>query len=131
MDLASDTDYIPEEDEFIDEGEEILEEEDESTEGPTEGTEKRRGRGKDLDWKEVAIFDTVADYKASAIFKDIKENFSVRKKSEIYGWKREVYYCKFLRKRKFKPCYKKELCLFNLVICLLSPGFNLLKLRMK
>ena len=47
------------------------------------------------------------DYKNSEVFQEIKQDFRRRKTGEVYGISREVFYCKFLRKLKFKPCYRK------------------------
>ena len=92
--------------EFIDDGEQMLDNEVDETNSNV-GPEKRRGRGKDLEWRELAKFDTVDDYKNSEVFQEIKQDFSRRKTGEVYGASREVFYCKFLRKLKFKPCYRK------------------------
>ena len=57
--------------EFIDDGEQMLDNEVDETNSNV-GPEKRRGRGKDLEWRELAKFDTVDDYKNSEVFQEIK-----------------------------------------------------------
>ena len=85
-------------DEFIDDGAVSNDRE------QVEGQQPKRRRGPDLEWIEVKTFSSVAEFKNSNIFKDITENYSRRKFGNTYNYKREIFYCKFLRKRKFKPC---------------------------
>ena len=99
--------------EFIDDGAEVSDDEfiDDGAvskdRDQLEGQQPKRWRGPDLEWIEVKTFSTVNEFKNSNIHKDITENYSRRKFGNIYNYKREIFYCKFLRKRKFKTCYKK------------------------
>ena len=76
--------------EFIDDGEQMLDNEVDETDSNV-GPEKRRGRGKDLEWRELAKFDTVDDYKNFEVFQEIKQDFSRRKTGDVYGASREVF----------------------------------------
>ena len=93
-------------DEFIDDGADSI-----RTIAPNDdqigGRQPKKGRGPDLEWIEVQTFSTTNEFKNSEIKKDIDANYSRRKFGNTISCKREVYYCKFLRKRKFKPCYRK------------------------
>ena len=67
----------------------------------------KKGRGPDLEWIEVQTFSTTNEFKNSDIKKDIDANYSRRKFGNTISCQRVVYCCKFLRNRKFIPCYRR------------------------
>jgi hypothetical protein len=94
-DKDSDSDYI-------DIAEEPLADEDVTEE---EGTRRTgRGRGKDIDWIEIARFANNAEYKESEYYKDIEKNFTMRKARETFYADTEHFTCKFARKRNYLKC---------------------------
>ena len=69
-----------------------------------EATRTCRGRGKDIDWIEIASFAKNAEYKESEYFKDIDKNFTMRKARETFYADTEHFTCKFARKRNYLKC---------------------------
>ena len=67
----------------------------------------RRYRGKDLDWQLRTSFENIEDYRNSNIFKDLKENFTLRKRRELNHGDVENFICRFSRKVGFAKCSRE------------------------
>ena len=67
----------------------------------------RRYRGKDLDWRLRTSFENIEDYRNSNIFKDLKENFTLRKRRELNHGDVENFICRFSRKVGFAKCSRE------------------------
>ena len=63
-----------------------------------------KGRGKDIEWLEVARYTGKVTYENSAFYLDIKKNFTMRKSRETDFSDNEHFTCKYSRKRGFKVC---------------------------
>ena len=63
-----------------------------------------KGRGKDIEWIEIARFKDKAEYENSHYFLDIKKYFTMRKGRENWYSDNEHYTCKFARKRSHVKC---------------------------
>ena len=102
------------EDDLIDDGaeESFVPEEDEEVE-EVESNSNKKGRGVDLEWQFFLQYDTLEMYNSSAIPKELKEKYSLRKTSETLGSTKEVYYCKFARKKKYVECKSKYRATFS------------------
>ena len=62
------------------------------------------GRGKDIEWVEIARFKDKAAFETSHYFLDIKKYFTLRQGRESWYSDSEHYTCKFARKRSFVKC---------------------------
>jgi hypothetical protein len=60
------------------------------------------GRGKDIEWVEIARFKDKAAFETSHYFLDIKKYFTLRQGRESWYSDSEHYTCKFARKRSFE-----------------------------
>ena len=63
-----------------------------------------KGRGKDIEWLEVARYIEKATYENSAFYLDIVKNFTMRKSRETELSDSEHFTCKYARKRGFLVC---------------------------
>ena len=63
-----------------------------------------KGRGKDIEWLEVARYTDKSTYENSAFFLDIKKNFTMRRSRETDFSDNEHFTCKYSRKRGFRVC---------------------------
>ena len=64
-------------------------------------------RGKDLNWKEVEVFDTAQDFFASTRFKKLKLDFTASRKRQFEYAQVSEYRCKYARKVGYTPCQRK------------------------
>ena len=62
------------------------------------------GRGKDIEWVEMARFKDKAAFETSHYFLDIRKYFTLRQGRESWYSDSEHYTCKFARKRSFVKC---------------------------
>ena len=87
---------------YVDIAEKVVEEE------PVDDTEQTaktgHGRGRDIDWVEIARYSDSVKYEESEYFKDIKINFTLRKARETFYADTEHFTCKFARKRGYMKC---------------------------
>jgi len=63
-----------------------------------------KGRGKDIQWIEIARYASKSSYEDSGYFHDIKKYFTMRKGRESEFSDTEHFTCKFSRKRGFLVC---------------------------
>ena len=90
-------------DDYID----VFEEEGESEEVVRAAKTNKNGkkvRGEDLNWVEIQRFDNAKQFKKSDIAKQLKKEFSARKKREFVYADVEIYHCKHSRKVNYIPC---------------------------
>ena len=64
-------------------------------------------RGRDVNWKEVEVFDTAKDFFDSNRFKQLKSEFTVSRKRQFDYAQVSEYRCKFARKVGYNPCPRK------------------------
>ena len=58
-------------------------------------SEKKKGRGKDLDWEFFMEFENLERYKESVIKKELEDSYSLRKTCYTFGSTKEIWACKF------------------------------------
>ena len=64
-------------------------------------------RGKDVNWKEVEVFDTAQDFFASNRYKKLKLEFTASRKRQFDYALVSDYRCKYARKVGYNPCPRK------------------------
>ena len=94
----SDDDYID-----IGEVDEDIVDDAEENDGATKDR-TGKGRGKDIEWIEMARFKDKAAFETSHYFLDIKKYFTLRQGRESWYSDNEYYTCKFARKRSYVKC---------------------------
>ena len=103
-----DPDYVPDDDfdddDFEDVGAPRSEEEACVERGSAINPAGKVVRGKDIVWCDVEQFENVDAFKNSEVFKDLKENFSLRRSREPEYADTEHYTCKYSRKVGFLCC---------------------------
>ena len=66
--------------------------------------QKKKHRGKDLDWVPKTTFLNAGEYHNSDLFADLKKNFTLRRKHELEYGESHQYTCKFARKTHYLSC---------------------------
>ena len=91
-------------DDYVDIGEVTSHVDDECSDEVVTSEKSGNGRGKDIEWVEIARFNDKAEYENSHYFLDIKKYFTMRKGRENWYSDNEHYTCKFARKRSHVKC---------------------------
>ena len=97
--MDSDEDYVDLGDIYSEDEEDFVKNRQKEKEG--------QGRGGDINWIEVAQFDSVEDFQNLDFYRDINQYFTMRKGRENNYADTETYYCKFSRRKMFKICPRK------------------------
>ena len=67
-------------------------------------SDKRRRRGKDLDWVPKIIFNSPREYQDSSILEELQINYTLNKKNDLKLGAVHTFDCKFKRKRRYLSC---------------------------